>query len=764
MSTGTLLAGEGVTLVLSSGAARAPCVDRGLRVDMGCHARAARRRHAMDRLAARSLRRSPAFTVQLTHALPARLRFRVRHLGAGDLDRLAIWAGALPGVRSSIASPETGSLLVKIDPRRTSAEDVLAAITASGPWDWPPSRGASARPDTFATAGTTALVVLAASEILPVPVIAAGIAVAAVPCAKRAVAALRERRLGVDVLDLSAIVLSTATGLPTTAAFITWLLSIGDLVLAHTADTARAAMSEVLALDAEDAWRITNGVPERVPVGSLRAGDRIIADAGARIAADGRVVSGAAMVDEKALTGESIPSEKRAGARVLAATVVVEGHLVLEVERTGADTTAARIVRILESTGAKPVSLQREVERRADWLVLPTIGVASAVAAISGQIGRMTSVLITDFGTGVRIAIPTAVLATIALAAREGVLVKGGHYLERLARADTVVFDKTGTLTTGAPRVVHVASFGRLSEREILGLAAAAEARQNHPIAEAIRASAAERGAHVATADLGSEVYTIGVGLSARVNGHTVLVGGRRMMAAHGVAIPAERSRDEARGAAVSWLHVAVDGLLEGVIGYADEIRAESAEVVRALRDGSRRTIVLLSGDAPATVEAVAAQLGIDRAIGGLLPEEKERAVREIQAQGHTVAMVGDGINDAPALALADVGISLDGATDVALEVADVVLLSGGLEKLPRAFAFADQAMENVRRGVALVIAPNVAAMLLGALGLLGPGLAAAINNGSTIVAALAGVGPLLVRTRPVAPRPASEKGSKLPP
>ena len=683
-------------------------------------------------------------SVELVRSWPGSARFRIPFVYDQDLRRLAAWVAALPGVLSASATPDTGSLLVQLDPAHTDAAALKGAIESTSPPEWPAATPpAPEGPDTFPAAATTALLAVAAAELLPPPVLAVGIAVATVPCARRAIAALGERRLSVDLLDLAAIVLSTATGMPTTAAFITWLLSIGDLILAHTTDRARAAISDVLALDAEEAWRITGSSTECVPVAALREGDRIIVDAGARIAADGTVQGGAAMVDEKALTGESIPCEKVPGSRVLAATVVVEGHIIVLVERTGASTTAARIVRILEGTGARPMTLQREIERRADWLVLPTIGVATSAALLSGQIGRMTSVLITDFGTGVRIAVPTAVLAAMALAAREGVLVKGGHYLERLARSDTVVFDKTGTLTAGAPEIVHIRSLGRRSERELLGLAAAAEARQKHPVAEAIRRAAIRRAAPFVEADLGSEVYTIGVGLSARVAGIPVLVGGARMMSASGVHIPDDVARAAALPGASS-LFVAVDGRLEGVLAYADELRPESASVVAALRKGGRRRIVLLSGDSPATVEAVARTLGIDHAVGGLLPEEKLEAVRALQAQGRTVAMVGDGINDAPALVLADVGISLDGATDVALEVADVVLLHGGLASLPQAFASADRAMERVRRGVALVLAPNIAAMLLGAAGLLSPGLAATINNGSTVLAALAGVGPLL--------------------
>jgi Cu2+-exporting ATPase len=391
------------------------------------------------------------------------------------------------------------------------------------------------------------------------------------------------------------------------------------------------------------------------------------------------------------------------------------------------------------------MTLQRHAEGIADRLVLPTFGVAGGAAFLASQIDRMTSVLITDFGTGIRIAVPTSALTAMTIAAREGVLVKGGQYLERLAAADVIVFDKTGTLTVGEPRVREVTSYGKLPLDRVMALAAAAEERQGHPVAVAIRDYAAERGLDVPAADLGSEEYTIGVGLRARVAGHDVLIGGRRLMVSRGVWFAhaqAKVERSQAEG--VSSLYVAVDGALEAVIGYADAPRAESVSVVKALRAGGRRKVVLLSGDARGPVEAVGAAVGVDAAYGELLPEDKVRHVKELQREGKIVAMVGDGINDAPALAVADVGISLDGGADVALETADVVLLEGGLLKLPHAFEIADRAMAHVRRGLGLVIAPNAAAIVLGALGLITPGMAAVVNNGSTVIAALAAVSPLL--------------------
>jgi Cu2+-exporting ATPase len=691
------------------------------------------------------------FRVVLAHGLVGRARFRLEGATIDELLRLAAWLAERPGVQRASPAPAAASVLVLYDPSTTTDDALLAEIAASDPRDWPVAAPLpSSRNGWAKTALNTAVLAATATGVLPLPVAAAAVAVTAIPPARRALTALGEKRLSVDLLDVAAIGISVATGQPATGAFITWLLGVGDLVLEHTHDRARNAISKLMKLDASDAWRIgRDGEVEKVAVKRLAVGDRVVVEAGGRVPADGIVVQGVAAVDEKALTGESIPQERRVGERLLAATVVVEGQVVVEVDRVGGDTTAAKIVQILEGAGAKPMTLQRHTERIADQLVLPTFGVAGGAAMLASQIDRATSVLITDFGTGIRIAVPTSALTAMTLAAREGVLVKGGQYLERLAKADVIVFDKTGTLTSGAPEVREVRPFGKLAPDEVMALAAAAEERQGHPVAEAIRTHASKRGLAVPDADLGSEEYAIGIGLRARVDGRDVLVGGKRLMVSRGVWIAhAQSTVDRNLAEGLSSLYVGIDGTLEAVIAYADAPRPESAAVVKALRAGGRRQVVLLSGDARGPVEAVGRAVGVDRAIGELLPEEKARHVKELQRAGKIVAMVGDGINDAPALAVADVGISLDGGADVALETADVVLLEGGLGKLPEAFAIADRAMAHVRRGLGLVIAPNAIAIVLGALGLVTPGVAAVVNNGSTVVAALAAVSPLLLPRR----------------
>jgi heavy metal translocating P-type ATPase len=684
--------------------------------------------------------------VSIAHELPGRVRLKVTASG-GELERLAAFIESLPGVERARTSPASGSILVLFDPHATSSTALLDQIAESKPLAWP-AGAPSAKPPyvEWVKAGFSAAVLVGTlTGLVPTPIMLGAVAITAIPPFRRAIQSLARGKANVDVMDAVAISVCVIRAEPITAAVITTLLAAGDLILDRTQARARTAISRLMQLDDGEAFVVEGAHVKKVHPRELKPGLQIMIYPGGRIPADGVIVEGSLSVDEKALTGESVPRDRLVGDRVMAASVVVHGQAVVLVERAGSDTVAARIVQILEGAGSKPMTLQKNAEKYADRLVLPTFAAAGGAWALSGVVDRLTSVLITDFGTGVRVAVPTAALGAMTLAAREGVLVKGATFLERLAEADTIVFDKTGTLTLGVPHVTEVVVTSRFSREDIAAYSASAEGNQHHPIADAIRKHAEATGCPKWECEHKSETYRIGLGLSATVNGKSVHVGNARMLRELGIDPSAALSTQaELAKNGASNVLVAIEGELAGVIGYADAPRPESARIVEELKAGGRRRVMLLSGDALAPVEAIARQLGIDEAIGEVLPENKAEIVRKLRSEGRKVAMVGDGINDAPALAVADIGISLHGGTDVALETADVVLLEGGLERLPVVFQVADDAMARVKQVLGIVLVPNAIAIAAGAFGFINPVMAAVVNNGSTVGAAFHAILPLL--------------------
>ncbi|MGD0523655.1 MAG: HAD-IC family P-type ATPase, partial [Polyangiaceae bacterium] len=539
----------------------------------------------LDRASATRARTAPEprpLSVSIAHVLPGRVRLRVTDAPPEALDRLAAFIERLDGVARARASPGSESILVLFDPGVTSARALLERIEQAPPALWPAAPPtATRRPyvEWLKTGLSTAVLAGAITGVVPPPVMLGAVALTAIPPFRRAIKSLASGHVNVDVMDATAITVCLARAEPVTASIITALLALGDLVLDRTHARARTAISRLMQLDDGEAFVLTSpdAPPRRVHPRELAPGMRIVVYPGARVPADGVLVEGSLAVDEKALTGESVPRERVVGERVMAASVAVHGQAVVEVERAGGDTVAARIVQILEGAGSKPMTLQRNAERVADRLVLPTFGAAGAAWALSGMVDRLTSILITDFGTGVRVAVPTSALAAMTLAARAGVLVKGATFLERLAEADTIVFDKTGTLTLGVPEVTRIVALGPWNETEIASFAAAAEGNQSHPIADAIRRYAETHGAPGFDAQNGTESYRIGLGLHALVRGHHVLVGNARMMRENGVdARGAAAACDELGASGASSVLLAIDGRLAAVIGYADAPRPES--------------------------------------------------------------------------------------------------------------------------------------------------------------------------------------------
>jgi len=555
----------------------------------------------------------------------------------------------------------------------------------------------------------------------------------------------REGRLNVDVLDTLAIAASLMQGNPMAGAIVTWLIKLGDWIRDLTAAGSKRALSELLEFQTKSAWVIRDNVITSIPASQLVAGDEVVVYPGEIIPVDGEIIDGHAMIDQKTITGEGLPIMRAKGEAVFAATVIRDGQLTVRAIRVGASTTAGQIARLVESAPIGDTRMQNHAEKFADRLVTPTLGLAVGTAALTGDFNRFLSLVIVDYGTGIRVAAPTAVLASMTHAARAGIIIKSGAHMERLAEVDTMIFDKTGTLTRGSPAVLDVISYeSGITERHLLGLAAAAETRLKHPVAEALRVKARELGANVP--DCEETKYRIGLGVEGQVNGYYLHVGNERLMRQSEINIrAAEADRAALDSQGYSCIYIAVDGTLAGLVPFTDQIRPESREIIQRLHAMGIRNSVMLTGDNAVVARAVGRRLGLSRQFADMLPADKAKVIQEYQRQGNVVAMVGDGINDSPALSFADVGIAMKHGAEVARESADVVLMEDSLWKLVKAVEISRGAVGLIRQNYAIVAGLNTLAFGLALPGgLISPEITAVISNGSAILASLNGIRPIL--------------------
>ena len=554
-----------------------------------------------------------------------------------------------------------------------------------------------------------------------------------------------EGRLNIDSLDVLAISASLAQGNPMTGAIITWLIKLGDWIRDLTAAGSRRAMADLLEFRSKSAWIIRDGAVVSVPAKSLAVGDQVVVYPGEMIPVDGEIVAGSAMIDQKAITGESLPVARGVGQPAFAATVLHEGQLTIRAMHVGDETTAGQIARLVDSAPLGDTRMQNHAEKLADRLVSPTIALASGTAVLTSDFNRFLSLVIVDYGTGIRVAAPTAVLSSMTSAARAGIIVKSGAHMERLAEVDTIVFDKTGTLSHGVPVVHEVVGYlDHVTPNHLVGLAAAAETRLKHPAAEALRAKARELRANVPECD--ETLYRLGLGVEGQVNGYYLHVGSERFLRQSGVNLDrSSADRDGFADRGWSCLHVAVDGKIAGLVAYADRIRAESRSVIARLAELGVKESIMLTGDNETVATAVRRRLGLTSHIADMLPADKAEAIRELKRKGRIVAMVGDGINDSPALAHADVGIAMRHGAEVTHESAHVVLMEDSLLKVVQAVEISRGAVGLVRQNYAIVVGLNTLALALSLPGgLVSPVTTAIISNGSAVLASLNGMRPLL--------------------
>jgi Cd2+/Zn2+-exporting ATPase/Cu+-exporting ATPase len=658
----------------------------------------------------------------------------------GALGRLA----AVRQVRTAVGARK---VFITYDPERIGPPELRAAVEQLGMTvraDRAPARRRPASVPTvlgglFVTA--VALVALvdivgerlglleAVTDRLPAWVTVAAVLVGGLPIFRNVLRALRNRTVTSHALMTLGILGALAIGQYAAAAVIVFFMRFADFLEGFTTERSRQAIRELLRLAPETARVERDGHDEEVPAEAVRPGEVVIVKPGERIPVDGDVVAGHGAVNQAPITGESMPVEKAGGDRVFAATILERGFLRVQTERVGRDTTFGRILRLVEEAEAHKAPVQRFADRFTAYYI-PVVG---GVAVLTYLLGRNPSaavaVVLVACSCAIAMATPTVVLASVGRAARRGVIVKGGRSLEALARVDTLVMDKTGTVTFGTPRVTEVVNLDHAPEAELLATAATVERYSEHPVASAVLAAAQSRGLPVGT----PEVFEVvpGEGVTARVDGAQVLCGNERLMERGAVKISPsvlDQVRSlESQGRTV--VYVAEGQRLLGLIGVADTLRPEVPEALKRLRALGVRRFLLLTGDNERAARALAGALGVDYR-AECLPEEKIEVVKRLQSDGAIVAMVGDGINDAPALAQADVGIAMGAAgTDAAIEAAHVALMRDDWRLVPEAVAIGRRAFRTIQQNLWFTAAYNAAGVLLAALGWLPPIGAAAAQS-----------------------------------
>lgn len=575
---------------------------------------------------------------------------------------------------------------------------------------------------------------------------------------RKAIRAIPRRDFNMSVLMTIAVIGAAAIGQWEEGAVVACLFAVSEWLESWTFARARRSLRALMDLAPRVALVRRPGGEVLVPVAEIRVGDRMIVRPGEKIAMDGRIVAGASAINEAPITGESVPVEKGPGAPVYAGTLSIDGALEVEVTSRAEDTAIARIIHLVEAAQAQRAPAQAFVEQFAARYTPLVLALAAGIALVPplfpGQawapwIYRGLALLVVSCPCALVVSTPVAIVSAIGNAARHGVLIKGGVHLEALGAIAAVAFDKTGTLTRGEPAVAAVIPLAGQAEADLLALAAAVEAHSQHPLAQAIVRAAAARRLAVEPAAAGAALP--GRGAQGEVGGQLVRVGNRRWFAELGLATPpvaAAVARLEAEGKTAMLVGTAAGCL--GIIAVADALRPEGPAVVAALRRAGIRKTILLTGDNPATARAVAARAGVDEFRAELLPEDKAAAVQELlQAYGR-VAMVGDGINDAPALATATVGIAMGGVgTDVALETADVVLMADDLHKLPFAIRLSRAALRVIRQNIALALATKALAVLAVFPGWLTLWLAILADMGVSVLVTLNGMRLLRIKPDP---------------
>ena len=591
----------------------------------------------------------------------------------------------------------------------------------------------------------------ACTLFLPPPLRLARILWHMIPFVRRGLRCLLRRRIKVELLDALSISISACRRDFGTAGMVMFLLEVGELLEEWTRKKSVADLARCMSLNVDRVWLRTAQGEVLVPVSQIQPGDAVVVRAGGIVPVDGLVLEGEVTVNQASLTGESIPVPKRPGGAVYAGTVVEEGECVLEVKQASGQSRYDQIVHMIEQSEQMKSEAESKAANLADKLVPYTFIGSLMSFVLTRNVARAVSVLMVDFSCALKLAMPLAVLSAMREAGRAHITVKGGKFLEAVAAADTIVFDKTGTLTHACPRVAQVVSFGGKEESEMLRLAACLEEHFPHSMANAVVEEAKRRG--LRHEEYHSKVeYLVAHGIASTVDEERVLIGSAHFIFEdEGCVIPEdEQERFDALPPEYSHLYLAVGGQLAAVICISDPLREEAKEVLSTLRALGVTNTVMLTGDSYRTAAAIAAQVGVDDFRAGVLPADKAEYVARLRREGHTVLMVGDGINDSPALSEADAGIAISDGAAIAREIADITIAADSLWELVELRRIAMALMARIHSNYRFVIGFNGTLIALGVAGVLPPATSATLHNLSTLGVSLRSMSRLTTQTQPV--------------
>ena len=547
----------------------------------------------------------------------------------------------------------------------------------------------------------------------------------------------KNKRPNADTLSSSAIISSILLGKESAALTIMFLEEVSELLTVYTMEKTRGAIKDMLSVGENYVWKeISEDNVKRVPIEEIQKDDIIVVQTGEKISVDGKIIKGEALIDQSSITGEYMPVKKGEGESVYAGTIIKSGNISILAEKVGDDRTVSRIIKLVEDANSNKADIQNYADTFSAQLIPLNFILAGIVYATTRNIGKAMSMLVIDYSCGIRLSTAVAFSAAINTAAKNGILVKGSNFIEELSKAETVIFDKTGTITEGKPKVQSVEVFGNsVSENEMIALAGAAEEQSSHPLAVAIMSEIKDRGLEIPKH--GKIKTIVSRGVEVKVDKTKVVrVGSKKFMLESGIDlnIVADAERGVISRGEIG-IYVALDDKIIGIIGVSDPPRENIKKAINRLRNYGVDDIVLLTGDLRQQAETIASRMAIDRYESELMPEDKAKNILKFQSKGSNVIMIGDGVNDAPALSYANVGVALGSTrTDVAMEAADITITQDNPLLVPGVIGLSKNTAKTIKENFAMVIGLNTFALVLGATGILAPIYASVLHNSTTIL------------------------------